>query len=75
MYSSPRCSTKRRDEMKEYGLPKAIPPVEVKCFADVFENMIREFGVVNACEWFGHQSDSEFTKETIAVLLERSGLK
>ena len=31
--------------MKDYGLPKAIPPVEVKCFADVFENMIREFGV------------------------------
>lgn len=38
---------------------------------DVFENAIRKFGIVNACEWFGHSSDSEFTKETVAVLNAR----
>lgn len=58
-----------------YGNPGDIPPVEVKCKADEFENYIREFGVVNACEWFNHSYDSEFTKETIEVLLERSGLE
>lgn len=58
-----------------YGSPNEIPLVEVKCKADEFENYIREFGVVNACEWFGHSSDSEFTKETIEVLLGRSGLE
>lgn len=46
-----------------------IPKVEVKCQADVFENAIREFGVVAACEWFGHSPDSEFTAESIKVLL------
>ena len=49
-----------------------IPPVEVKCPADEFENVIRHFGVVNACEWFGHDRDSEFTKETIEYLLKSS---
>lgn len=34
-----------------YGSPGEIPPVEVKCKANEFENYIREFGVVNACEW------------------------
>ncbi len=58
-----------------YGSPGEIPPVEVKCKADEFENYIREFGVVNACEWFNHSSNSEFTKETIELLLERSGLE
>jgi hypothetical protein len=38
---------------------------------DQFENAIRRFGVVNACEWFGHRPDSEFTKDTIRVLDER----
>jgi hypothetical protein len=58
-----------------YGSHGEIPPVEVKCKADDFENCIREFGVVNACEWFGYSSDSEFTKETIKLLLERSGIE
>lgn len=62
-------------ESVDYGKPKAIPPVEVKCFGDVFENMVREYGVVNACEWFGHDSESEFTKQTIVCLMERSGLE
>lgn len=39
--------------------------------ADIFENAIRKIGVINACEWFGHAPDSEFTKETQRVLDER----
>lgn len=38
---------------------------------DVFENAIRKYGIVAACEWFGYASDSEFTKETIKTLNER----
>ena len=55
-----------------FGKPNDIQKVIENCQADKFENMIREFGVVNACEWFGHAPDSEFTRETIRVLLERS---
>lgn len=43
------------------SVPELVP-------MDRFENAIREIGVVAACEWFGHASDSEFTKETVAVL-------
>ena len=45
-----------------------IPPVEVRCPADAFENAIREHGVAFCCEWFGHTSDSDFAKETIKIL-------
>lgn len=38
---------------------------------DAFENAIRRYGVVAACEWFGYAHDSEFTKETQRVLDER----
>lgn len=38
---------------------------------DAFENAIRRYGVVAACEWFGYAHDSEFTKETQRVLNER----
>jgi hypothetical protein len=58
-----------------YGGPNEIPPAEVRCPNDEFENMIRKYGVVNACEWFGHSFDSEFTKETVEILLERSGIE
>lgn len=58
-----------------YGSLGEIPPVEVKCPADAFENEIRKIGVVWACEWFGYSSDSEFTRETIKTLLERSGIE
>ena len=51
--------------MKEIKLVEELIP------NDVFENAIRVFGVVAACEWFGHISSSEFTKETIKVLNER----
>ncbi len=42
--------------------------VEVKTGCDEFENALRKFGVVAACEWFGHASDSDFTKETVKYL-------
>jgi hypothetical protein len=54
------------------GGPGDIPPVEVKCKMDEFENHIRAIGVVAACEWFGHERHSEFTLETIHALIERS---
>ena len=34
-----------------YGGAGEIPPVEVKCRADEFENEIRKIGVVWAAEW------------------------
>ena len=40
--------------------------------SDRFENAIRVFGVVAACEWFGHAPDSEFTQETVRILAERA---
>ena len=58
-----------------YGGAGQIPPVVVKCPADAFENVIREYGVVFACEWFGHEYNSEFTKETIKELMQRSGIE
>ncbi len=58
----------------KYGSANEIPPCEVKCKADIFENAIREIGVEFACEWFGHDADSQFTKETIKILRERGGM-
>lgn len=49
--------------------------VKVAVPADEFENAIRRFGVVAACEWFDHGPDSEFTKETIHVLEQRANGK
>lgn len=49
-----------------------IQPCVVKCKADVFENAIREIGVGFACEWFGYDSGSDFERETINILRERS---
>ena len=49
-----------------------IMPVKVNCQADVFENAIREIGVEYACQWFGHDIDSDFTKEIVKILKERS---
>jgi hypothetical protein len=54
------------------GRPEEIPPVVELVPADVFENAVRKIGVANACEWFGHDIDSQFTLDTIAVLRERS---
>ena len=49
-----------------------IPKTKENVPMDVFENAIRDVGVVAACEWFGHAPDSEFTKETQKLLMERS---
>lgn len=59
----------------KYGRKEEIPIVDEHCPVDVFENAIREFGTVAACEWFGHECNSEFTKETIKVLCEKSNIK
>ena len=61
--------------MLKYGDKNEIPPCDVKCPGDEFENMIRKMGVVFCCEWFGHDIDSDFTKETIRILCERSNFK
>ena len=58
-----------------YGGKNEIPQVKVKVQADVFENAIREIGVEFACEWFGHNADSDFTKATVKTLCERSGIE
>jgi len=34
----------------KYGNKNEIPPCEVKCRADIFENAIREIGVEFACQ-------------------------
>jgi len=59
----------------DYGRARAIPEAPVRCPADMFENAIREFGVEFCCEWFGHDADGDFTKETIRVLCDRSGIE
>lgn len=46
-------------------------PVEFATTGARFEQAIRDYGVVNACEWFGYRKDDEFTAETIRVLDER----
>lgn len=51
--------------------PKALPPVRVKVPSDEWDNIIREWGVGYACEWFGHGYDGEFAKETVDVLQAR----
>jgi len=58
-----------------HGGPCEIPPVDERVPADRFENTIRAFGVVAACEWFGHDPDSNFTADTIRLLRIRSGVK
>jgi hypothetical protein len=50
----------------------AIPLVEENTTGNIFENAIRRYGVVAACEWFGHSPDSDFTADTIKTLQERS---
>lgn len=59
----------------QFGGPGEIALAEEKCPMDCFENHIRKIGVVTACEWFGHAADSEFVKETVAILIERSNYK
>ena len=58
----------------DYKNENEIPPCEVMSKSDIFENAIRAIGVESACEWFGHDAGSDFTKDTIKILLERSNL-
>ena len=46
--------------------------VKERTGSDRFENAIRRYGVVDACSWFGHAPDSEFTQETVRLLAERA---
>ena len=62
-------------ERVAYGAAGAIPLVDEATFGGVFENAIRSYGVVAACEWFGHAFDSEFTLETIRVLQWRANVR
>lgn len=55
-----------------YREPVEFRAVDERTTGARFENAIREYGIVAACEWFGHRSDSEFTEETIRVLAERA---
>lgn len=55
----------------KYGYANALPEVEVTCPMDEFENAIRKIGVVAACEWFGYQSNSNFTADTIKHLRKK----
>lgn len=56
------------------GGPGDIPLAKELTAADEFENAIRKFGVVNACEWFGYESASQFTKDTLEFLLRKGGV-
>jgi len=45
--------------------PGGFSPVEVKCLNDAWENAIRSYGIINACEWFGWSRDSDIVGETL----------
>jgi hypothetical protein len=53
-------------------LPEALPPVPVTCGADEWDNIVRKWGVGYCCEWFGYDYDSEFTAETLRILMDRA---
>ena len=60
----------------EIWLAGAIRPVVERTQSDAFDNAIRAFGVLNACEWFGHSPHDDegrkFMAETAKVLAERT---
>jgi len=51
--------------------PETLPLFDAGNPHEEFMNAIIKYGVVNACEWFGYNADSEFTWSTIEVLKER----
>ena len=59
---------------QDWFKPNAIPIVAERVGCDVFENIIREYGVGFSCEWFGHKHDGDFAKYTVNTLCERSGI-
>jgi hypothetical protein len=52
--------------------PKALQSIDAYCPSDKFENAIREFGIGNACEWFGYMFDGPFAQDTIETLKQRA---
>jgi len=48
-----------------------LPLFDASTPHEEFMNAIIKYGVVNSCEWFGYEADSEFTWITIDVLNER----
>lgn len=69
----PFCSSAGRVRSEAVALAGRAPValVDERTSGDCFENAIRKFGVVAACEWFGHAPNSDFTKETTKLLDER----
>jgi hypothetical protein len=55
----------------EHFLPAMLPLVEERTRIDRFENMIREMGVANACEYFGHEPRGQFASDTILHLMAK----
>jgi len=51
--------------------PERLPLFDASNPHEEFMNAIIKYGVVNACEWFGHEADSDFTWSTVEVLKER----
>jgi hypothetical protein len=62
-------------EINKYKAGNTIPQVDVNCGCDEFENLIRKLGVAFACEYFGHDYDSDFANETVEMLCKESGIK
>lgn len=56
-----------REDLAADVLPEVFERTEM----DHFENAIRRVGVGSACEYFGHEWDSDFAKETVHWLKER----
>lgn len=46
-------------------LPNVLSKVEASNSLDRFENAIREYGVANACEWFGLEGRGRFAKDSV----------
>lgn len=46
--------------------PAVVPEARVNFKTDTewFEHVIMRYGIVAACEWFGHDCDSQFTRDT-----------
>lgn len=64
--------TEEEENLIDYMQPNTIPPVDVTCANDEWENAIRKFGVSNACEWYRQEYNGEWAEETMHILLERS---
>ncbi|MFK3845319.1 hypothetical protein [Stenotrophomonas sp. NPDC078853] len=52
--------------------PGALPAVPERTGGDRMDNAIREHGIGNFCEWFGHEFDGEFAAFSVDVLQQRN---